>query len=251
MSTDIRLSPDLDVDALRDAFAGRRRLHIPGILAAPSAEAVAAALEAETAWKMTCAAGGGYFELPLNGRVAADPDKQSWIDEARVDGASPLVQYMFDTRRLGPDADKDRTPDAAEAVHAFLNTPVFLDFIRAVTGDDRVDLADAQASRYRPGHVLTAHNDVAAGKNRLYGYVLNFTREWRADWGGNLLFYGEDGHIEHGWTPVFNALNLFVVPTRHAVTQVASFAPRDRYSIVGWIRSNHAVGPQTQGAARY
>lgn len=251
MTTDIRLSPDLDVGALSAAFAERRRLHIPNVLTAEAAGAVADALEAETAWKMTCAAGGGYFELPLNGRVAADPAKQSWIDEARVDGASPLVQYMFDTRRLGPDADKDRAPDAAEAVHAFLNTPAFLDFIRAVTGDERVDLADAQASRYRPGHVLTAHNDVAAGKNRLYGYVLNFSREWRADWGGNLLFYGPDGHIEHGWTPTFNALNLFMVPTRHAVTQVASFAPRDRYSIVGWIRSNSPVGPQAPGAARY
>ena len=70
-----------------------------------------------------------------------------------------------------------------------------------MTGDDRIDLADAQASRYRPGHVLTAHNDVSPGKNRLYGYVLNFSRDWRADWGGNLVFYGDDGHIQHGWVP--------------------------------------------------
>jgi Rps23 Pro-64 3,4-dihydroxylase Tpa1-like proline 4-hydroxylase len=28
---------------------------------------------------------------------------------------------------------------------------------------------------------------------------------------------------------------------RHAVTQVASFAPRDRLSITGWLRSHQAV----------
>lgn len=250
--SDIRLSPDLDVAALAAAFAARKRLHVPGVLAADSAEAVAAVLEAETQWKTTVAAGGEYFELPLDGRVAADPGRQSWLDAARVDGESPLTQYMFDTRRLDRRESEGRpTLDAADAAFDFLNGPDFIAFLRAVTGDDRIDFVDGQASRYRPGHVLTAHNDVAAGMNRLYAYVLNFTREWRADWGGNLVFYGPDGHIEHGWTPAFNALNLFVVPTRHAVTEVARFAPRDRLSIVGWVRSHQKIGPQEEGARRY
>ncbi len=245
----IELNPDLDVAALKAAFAPNRRLHIPGILKPVSADAVADALEAETRWKTTVAAGGAFFELPLDGTRAADPSKQAWLDEAAVDGASPLTQYIFDNRRLGAE-NTQGSQDAADAVHAFLNGPAFIAFMRAVTGDDRIDLVDAQASRYRPGHVLTAHNDVSAGKNRLYGYVLNFTRDWRADWGGNLLFYGADGHIEHGWVPAFNALNVFVVPTKHAVTEIASFAPRFRYSIVGWVRSNQKVGPQTRDEAK-
>ena len=245
----IRLSPDLEAAALATAFkAGGKRLHVPGVLAADSARAVADVLEAETRWKTTVAAGGAFLELPLNGRVAEDPAKQSWLDEAAVDGASPLTQYIFDTRRLTADREAGASKgDAADQVLDFLNSEAFLAFARAVTGDDRIDLADAQASRYRPGHVLTAHNDVSPGKNRLYGYVLNFSRDWRADWGGNLVFYGEDGHIQHGWVPAFNALNLFVVPTRHAVTQVASFAARDRLSIVGWLRSHTKVGPQSRG----
>lgn len=250
--TGIRLSPDLDPLNLAKAFGVRQRLHIPGILSSDSADAVAGVLEAETRWKTTVAAGGAYFELPLEGRAAADPQKQGWLDEAGVDGSSPLTQYIFDTRRLDLCEDHDDgRRDAADAVLDFMNTPVFLGLLRTVTGDDRIDLVDAQASRYRPGHVLTAHNDVSAGMNRLYGYVLNFSREWRADWGGTLVFYDADGHVEHGWVPAFNALNLFVVPTRHAVTQVASFAPRDRLSIVGWARSHQKIGPQTQGERRY
>lgn len=249
----LRLSPDLDVPALARAFAATRRLHIPGILHPGSAEQVARTLEAETRWKTTVAAGGAYFELPLDGRVAADPQKQSWLDEAAVDGAGPLTQYIFDTRRLALGAaveEGENRRDAADAALDFMNGAAFLAAMRAITGDDRIDLVDAQASRYRPGHVLTAHNDVSAGKNRLYGYVLNLTRTWRADWGGNLVFYGPDGHIQHGWVPAFNALNLFEVPTRHAVTQVASFAAADRLSIVGWMRSHQKVGPQTRDEAR-
>ena len=95
---------------------------------------------------------------------------------------------------------------------------------------------DAQATRYRPGDFLTAHDDDVAGKHRLYAYVLNFTPAWRPDWGGLLAFHDADGHVSEAYTPTFNALNIFRVPQQHAVTQVASFAGAQRLSITGWIR---------------
>lgn len=236
----LRLSPSLDAAALRKAFGARRRLHIPGVLDPDSAGAVVAAMEAFDGWKVSVSAGGEFFELPLSGRAAAEAGKQGWIDGARVDGADPRMQYIFDTRRL--DLEPEGAPrDAVSEVLGFLNGPDFLSFVRGVTGDDRIDFADAQATRFRPGHVLTGHDDTAAGKNRLYAYVLNLTREWRADWGGVLAFEGEDGHVEEGFAPAFNALNLFAVPMHHAVTQVASFAPRDRLSITGWLRSQQPL----------
>lgn len=236
----LRLSPALDVGALRQAFRTRRRLHVPGVLDTESAEAVVAAMEAFDGWKVSVSAGGEFFELPLSGRVAADPGKQGWIDQARVDGGEPRMQYIFDTRRLDM-AGEEAPGDAVSGVPDFLNGPEFITFVRTVTGDDRIDFADAQATRYRPGHVLTGHDDAAEGKNRLYAYVLNLTRDWRADWGGVLAFEGVDGHIEEGFAPAFNALNIFAVPMRHAVTQVASFAPRDRLSITGWLRSHQPI----------
>ena len=236
----LRLSPALDVAALRAAFAVRRRLHVPAVLHPDSAAALVSAMEAFDGWKVSVSAGGEVFELPLSGRVAAEPGKQGWIDGARVDGAEPRMQYIFDTRRLDMEPE-DAPRDAVSDVLDFLNGPDFLRFVRGVTGDDRIDFADAQATRYRPGHVLTGHDDAAEGKNRLYAYVLNLTRDWRADWGGVLAFEGERGHIEEGFAPAFNALNLFAVPMHHAVTQVASFAPRDRLSITGWLRSHQTV----------
>ena len=245
MGGDLNLSSSLDPDALRSAFAVNRRLHIPGLLAQADADRLADRLEAERAWTTIVAAGGDYFEMPLDGRLAADPSKQSWLDAVAVDGRGRATQYVYDTRRPGG-------PDEANVVDqalAFLNGAPFLDLMRAVTGDDRIDFADAQASRYRPDHILTAHNDLSVGKNRLYAYVLNLTREWRADWGGTLVFYGDDGHVEQGWVPGFNALNLFAVPMGHAVTQVGAHAATDRLSIVGWLRSHTPVGPQTREEA--
>lgn len=237
----LALSPDLDVAALNSDFAVHRRLHIPNVLDPGSAEVLTTAMEAFDDWRVSVAAGGETFELPLKNRRAAEPGRQGWIDAAQIDGSSPRMQYVFDTRRLGLEAQSGVAPDAVSAVLPFLNGPDFLAFVRGVTGDPRIDFADAQATRYRPGHVLTGHDDAAEGKNRLYAYVLNLTRDWRADWGGVLVFEGSGGHIAEGFAPAFNALNIFAVPMRHAVTQVAGFSPRDRLSITGWLRSNQPL----------
>jgi Rps23 Pro-64 3,4-dihydroxylase Tpa1-like proline 4-hydroxylase len=109
--------------------------------------------------------------------------------------------------------------------------------VRTITGDARPRFCDAQATRYAPGHFLTAHDDKDEAKGRLYAYVLNMTAGWTADWGGLLLFLDEDGHVSEGYTPAFNALNLFRVPQPHCVSLVTPFAPRSRLSITGWIRA--------------
>lgn len=236
-AVELTLNPKLDTAALAAAFADKRRLRIANVLTPDSAEALTAALEAFDNWSVCVRAGAEHFELPLKGGRAADTGKQSWIDGARVDGEHSGIQYLYDTRRMAVE-DPDAPRDAVGQAPAFLNSAPFLDFMRAVTGDDRIQMADSQGTRYRPGQVLTTHDDKLEEKGRLYAYVLNLTREWYADWGGALIFPGADGHIEEGFVPAFNGLNLFQVPMPHAVTQVASFAPKDRYAITGWLRTH-------------
>ena len=97
-------------------------------------------------------------------------------------------------------------------------------------------LISGHATAYGPGHFLTAHDDEVAGKKRHAAYVYNLTPTWRIDWGGLLLFHGADGHVARGFTPSFNALNLFAVPQPHSVSMVAPFAANRRYSVTGWLR---------------
>lgn len=94
-----------------------------------------------------------------------------------------------------------------------------------------------RAPHYGPGHLLTAHDDAVAGKNRRAAFVVNLTRDWSADWGGLLMFHQPGVAAAEALVPSFNAINLFAVPQPHSVSMVAPFAPRRRYSVTGWLRS--------------
>jgi SM-20-related protein len=115
----------------------------------------------------------------------------------------------------------------------FLTSPEFLDFVRAVTEEDSIGWVSAIATLYKPLDFLTVHDDGLS--ERKIAYVLNMTPEWKPDWGGALQFYDRDDHIEEGYLPTFNGLNLFRVPKRHSVAQVSSFGEM-RYSISGWFQ---------------
>lgn len=131
-------------------------------------------------------------------------------------------------------------------VFEFINSPVMLGFARAVTGFPQIVRADAQATLYAPGHFLTTHNDFDPVKGRLVAYVMGFTKNWRADYGGMLQFQTDQQDVEEGFLPHFNSLMMFSVPQLHAVTMVPSYAPIGRYSITGWFQDATAVPAATK-----
>jgi SM-20-related protein len=94
-------------------------------------------------------------------------------------------------------------------------------------------LLGSTATLFKPLHFLTAHDDVGKGAPQVVAFSLNMTPTWRLDWGGALQFYDHDDHIEEGYLPTFNGLNLFRVPKLHSVAQVAALGGL-RYSLSGW-----------------
>lgn len=232
-TTEFRLSDDLDVKALRKAFAKTGRLQVRDILDPLSAQAIAAALEAEQNWMRSVRLASGSFSAPLQGREPVNPQHRQWIADARVDADDPAMQYMFDVRRLSAERafGMDRG-DVLSAFFDFVNGPEFLAFGKAVAGGKPV-ACEAQATRYRPGDLLTTHSDRDSGTRRLAAWVFNLTREWRPEWGGLLLFH-DKGRLIEGVNPLFNSLSLFKVPMDHSVSQVTAFAPRDRMAVSGW-----------------
>ncbi len=130
--------------------------------------------------------------------------------------------------------------DAGHPIHTvtqLINSGSFLDIFRKVTGRDDVIKADAQATLYRPGDFLTLHDD-GKGSGRIVAYTFGFTRRWRPDWGGQLLFHDDEGEIERGMSPAFNTLTIFRTPRFHSVAPVAPYAGAPRLSIVGWARND-------------
>ena len=237
----LTLNPRLDPNAIAPLLKKFGRLHIPDILAPADANAVAQALAGAPYARTFLVRGKGFRATP-EAYEASPRQIRAEVETAIVHGARTGFQYDFDNWPVSDEIEADRRlggPVAAiEAAYDLLNSQAGLGFLRQITGDDRIAYVDAQATRYRAGQFLTAHDDELEGRNRLYAYVLNLTAGWRIEWGGLLLFHDADGHVAEGYAPRFNSLNIFRVPQWHSVSQVASYVDQSRLAITGWIRSS-------------
>lgn len=178
----------------------------------------------------------GHVDLPAAWLNSLEPKQRQALGEAVQASATAEFQYLFDNHPIYDLVEAGRAEPVWADLLAFLNGKPFLDLMRRVTGEPRIAMADAQLTRFRRGHFLTAHDDAAEGKHRYYAYVLGLTPGWRIDWGGLLAFHDGEGNVGEAFTPRFNTLNLLKVPAPHSVTQVALSAGADRVSITGWLR---------------
>lgn len=228
-----------DPHRLRAVFERHGRLHLPGFFRPRAAERIGACLAGPVPWARSLIVHGNAYDIGLDAFPLMPPERLRQLEAAVAEGGRSGFQYAFDAWRISDVMESGERPPPALAplaeVYRFVNSPAFLGFLRDLTGVEP-DYCDAQATRYTAGHFLTAHDDAVEGKNRLFAYVLNFTPRWRPDWGGLLLFHDADGHVAEGYTPAFNALNVFRVGQPHAVSQVASFVTAPRLAITGWAR---------------
>ena len=226
------LNPALDRRALAQAFRERGRVHIPGILTPQTAQRLYQVLEKETVWTFTLNKGQDFLDIEN-----PPPAERYRLAAGAWERARSGFQYVFDNHRISRNGEPYRDPSHyfARLIH-FLNTPEFLSAMREITGLEAIAWSDAQATLYRPGDFLTLHDDRIGGHKRLAAYVLNLTPVWRPDFGGQLQFFDERGHVEEAYVPAFNALNIFRVPALHSVSQVALFGGL-RYSVTGWFHA--------------
>lgn len=236
MPLDFRLSDDLDWDALRRQFAVRGRVEIAGLLAEGQAEALRAHLGARSDWKLVMNAGDKVYEMTRDAVAALAPDQRRALERHIVDAGREGFQYRYESIRAADGGDAGSDDPVARFV-AFLSAPTVIERLNHVLGGGSATFADGQATSYGEGHFLTAHDDDVAGKRRQAAYVYSLMPRWRAEWGGLLLFHGDDGGIDEGFAPRMNALRLFAVPQLHSVSYVTPFAAEPRLSITGWLRA--------------
>lgn len=229
---------EIEASAHEAAVRYKRRIHIPNFLTAERAHALWRSLDTLPRWNTVTRSGERHLDLDAAGLERLSPADKIRFHDAVADQARKGFQYHFDNYSIYDSYFAGRmVNEDLKSLFEFLNSEAVLDFVREVTGIGDIAYADAQATRYRPGHFLTEHDDDVAGKNRCAAFVLNLTRDWKADWGGLLMFIGADGHVEEAYTPKFNALNLFSVPQRHCVSMVTPFAAHPRYAVTGWFRA--------------
>lgn len=233
----ICIDPKHDPVALGKTLQTTGRLQIPGFFPDDVAEHLYSLLRANQTWFTAYNHGEQFFEVPFS-EIQALPSHQKQQFFTRIyGGARDGFQYLFQQYYISDAVENGREPGhPLHVMHDAVNTDSFLNFMRTLTGDTTIRYVDSFASQYVPGHFLTTHDDTHAKDDRVAAYVISMTKNWKADWGGNLVFFDEDGNIDGGFTPAFNTLNIFLVPRPHAVTAVAPFAGDRRTSFLGWLK---------------
>lgn len=231
------LNPELDFAQLAAAFTRARRIQIPDVLVPEAAERLYECLVHEVPWGIAFTDGEKSRYLRADETKAFD--QTAWIDIAGKAHNRSIGKHQFRfayNSYMMVEAHKEGRDPGMILHHVleFLNSEEFLNLMRRVTQCADVRLAMAQATRYIPGHFLTKHNDIVDKQYRRVAYVLNMTKNWRADWGGLLQFTDEPGNVVDTFMPTFNSLVLFEVPMWHYVSYVAPFALYGRYAITGW-----------------
>lgn len=233
------LAPRPDLEALRARYAATGRVHVPDFLRAGDAAALRTHLLQRPDWKLVLNRGEQIYEYGAEERSKIGPDQLAVLQVAVENAGRTAFQFYYENVRVPerlPEADPGT--DLLLQAACLLNSPAFLDLARSLTGAADIAFADCQATRYGRGHFLNTHDDDVGKKGRLAAYVLNLTPDWRVEWGGQLQFLGEDGHVAEAFVPRFNALNILRVPQPHLVSMVSGLAPpqAQRLSITGWLR---------------
>lgn len=244
VNVSVKLNPALDADALAAAYRNKHRLQIHDFLEPASAEKVHAALH-ELPWAMAFNDGDtNVVQLSAERLAQLGSNEAAQMMAGIRERARAQYQFIYSffpilSAYFSPEAPPFEVFDFYE----FINSEPTLDFIRKVTGLGDIQWADAQATWYKPGHFLKAHNDEHSGEGRRAAYVMNLSPEWDRDWGGFLQFFDERDNVEEAFKPTFNTLNIFTVPQLHSVSMVSTYVNAERLAVTGWFRSDPRPAP--------
>lgn len=235
------LNPALDATQFAAAFARDRRLQVRDFLQPEVAETLHLCLHTDVPWGLVYRDAGA--SVIKSASELARLDNAGWgeLTKKIYACAADEFQFAYNSYMMITAYKERRDPHLVlHQMVEFLNSPLFLDFLKRVTGITDIVKADAQATRYISGHFLRRHNDSQGGKYRRIAYVINLSKGWRSDWGGLLEFTDDEGSVTSAYLPLFNSISLFSVPTWHQVSYVTPFAQGARYAITGWAM---AAGP--------
>jgi len=179
---------------------------------------------------------GKHYDISATGFEGLEQKEQNEFKHSIYASAQNDFGYMYKNYPIFDLVEAGTCEQELEAFLKFINNEAVLSAVSRITGLENIEYADAQATRYEPGHFLTSHDDQVTGKKRLAAFVFNLTTAWQPDWGGNLMFYEDDSSVSDVFVPRFNSMSLFLVGNKHGVNVVSPFAKKPRMAITGWFR---------------
>ncbi len=227
------INQDLDIAHWQHSLAEQSRVQIPNFLQDAAAHAFAEELATHIPWQLAERSDGSSRTTPRG--AYPDPDAFTRLLERGYARASESYQFAYDSYMLVKAAQEGWDPTLlVHGLLRFLNTDDFITFARYLSNDPSITHTTAQCTRYRPGQYLMPHDDTDETEGRRYAFVINLSRDWRPDWGGQLQFLDTAGNVLETFMPRWNSLSLFRVPQRHQVTFVVPWAAHPRHAVTGW-----------------
>jgi len=230
------LSGTINQRAATKTFRKTNRVLVPDVLEENCTALLMQQFSAMPDWNLVFRNQRKHYDLSTSGFEDLDPREQADIKQSIYSCAQKDFGYMYKNYPIFDLVQSGNCIELLEQFLNFLNSSAVLEIIRRISGIKNISYADAQLTRYDPGHFLSSHDDLVEGKNRLAAYVFNLTSQWHPDWGGNLMFYDDKQRVTDVYVPKFNSLALFAVGTQHAVSLVSPFARCPRFAITGWFR---------------
>lgn len=238
-----RLNPDLDLAAIRRDYDEHGRVRIYSLLADGAPE-LYEHLIARTDWFHAFTTDRGIMKLEAADKAALSPQEWAAIEAQAHERARRAFQYRYEAVRVPEPGEAAGQDDLLARFVEWLHGQELTGFVESVTGQSGFSFSEGQVTAYGPGDFLTGHDDGVEGKNRLTAMVFGLTPYWRLEYGGLLIFHGENDRMFSGNVPRFNTLDLFKVPQQHSVSIVTAAAPHRRISITGWLRDDIAAVPR-------
>jgi SM-20-related protein len=232
------INPDLNVEALREEYQASGRVRIFGLLSAGALE-LYDFLQGSRDWIHVINVDGGVLELDPEAKARLSAAEWAKIEADAHLRSREAFQYRYEAMRVPQGAERRRARGPLARYAAFMASAPMIAMLNRITGAQVECFTDGQATAYGPGDFLTVHDDAVEGKSRLAAYVFGLTPGWRIDWGGLLLFHGEQERTAEALAPRFNTLDLFAVPRAHSVSLVTPAAPHRRYAVTGWLRGTN------------
>lgn len=236
MTHQIEINPNHDLQALSNTLQKNSRLQIPNFFTEQSADFLYRLLIENKHWYLSYNEQENNYESSMEQLQALEPkQRQIFMNNIYLRARSGF-QYVFNQYYMTQAIELNENPGhPLHQVQEFVNSKQTLDFMRKLTGEPLITKADSYATQYLPGHFLTDHDDRHDTHDRVAAYVFSMTKNWNKNWGGQLVFFDDDGNIEQGFIPSFNTLNIFLIPQSHSVQQVAPYAGESRTSYLGWL----------------
>lgn len=163
-------------------------------------------------------------------------ESNAWETQGTDKGSISEYDKDFNFKRDHIDLQNSNAPPALTELYNYLNSAEVRQMFGEISGR-QCDSFRAAATIFNKGDQISDHNDLYIYDEKpKYKRVLTFnyylTKNWNAEWGGNLVWKKPHAVI----SPQFNTLVLFNVTTNshHWVEPVLKDTENKRLSITGW-----------------